>query len=345
LVFDINDELDYIIFNEGRILYNVDDSSFNFEYHLRDHLGSTRVAFVPAAQSTEIVQENSYYPFGAPINDLSWSPKSTNRYLREGKEYISDFDWNKYDFTGRTFDSWTLRSLQVDPMATGYYSVSPYALWINNPINFIDPNGMDVYRYDDKTGEMSLFKKTDDDFDQIGKFKYDKKTDTYTLKEKKDGTAKTRIDNIEKGILSDGMNFKTNDNVINVSGEGQATVGGFENFITQFSDMVNKEIAGFYFTPAGGNDISQIYVGNFKNNTDQKAFATPKLQSVRPDLVGKLEVNTAFHTHLSRFPESAKLVPSGLSLPGGDMAYKRGQIANGIKRFIILTTGYPPIQY
>jgi hypothetical protein len=34
--------------------------------------------------------------------DLSWSPKSTNRYLREGKEYISDFEWNKYDFTGRT---------------------------------------------------------------------------------------------------------------------------------------------------------------------------------------------------------------------------------------------------
>jgi RHS repeat-associated protein len=142
LVFDINDELDYIIFNEGRILYNVDDSSFNFEYHLRDHLGSTRVAFVPAAQSTEIVQENNYYPFGAPINDLSWSPKSTNRYLREGKEYVSDFDWNKYDFTGRTFDSWTLRSLQADPMATGYYSVSPYALWLGNPVRVIDPTGM-----------------------------------------------------------------------------------------------------------------------------------------------------------------------------------------------------------
>ncbi|MDR0715110.1 MAG: hypothetical protein LBF89_12790 [Bacteroidales bacterium] len=39
LVFDINDELDYIIFNEGRILYNVDDSTFKYEYHLKDHLG------------------------------------------------------------------------------------------------------------------------------------------------------------------------------------------------------------------------------------------------------------------------------------------------------------------
>jgi RHS repeat-associated protein len=142
LVFDINDELDYILFDEGRILYNIDDSTFKFEYHLKDHLGSTRVAFVPTVSGTEVVQENNYYPFGAPIGDLSWSPKSTNRYLREGKEYISDFDWNKYDFTGRTFDSWALRALQVDPMATKYYSTSPYALWINNPLRVIDPTGM-----------------------------------------------------------------------------------------------------------------------------------------------------------------------------------------------------------
>jgi RHS repeat-associated protein len=144
LVFDINDELDYIIFSEGRIVYDVDDSTFNYEYHLKDHLGSTRVAFSPPSEGSgeAVVQENNYYPFGAPIADLSWSPHSTNRYLRESKEYISDFDWNKYDFTGRTFDSWTLRALQIDPMATKYYNTSPYVLWINNPLRVIDPTGM-----------------------------------------------------------------------------------------------------------------------------------------------------------------------------------------------------------
>jgi hypothetical protein len=122
------------------------NSATSFEYHLRDHLGRTRVAFVPTARGTEVVQENSYYPFGTPINDLSWSPKSTNRYLREGKEYISDFDWNKYDFTGRTFDTWTLRALQIDIMAEKYSNVSPYALWIGNPARIIDPTGMDWYQ-------------------------------------------------------------------------------------------------------------------------------------------------------------------------------------------------------
>jgi RHS repeat-associated protein len=191
LVFDINDELDYILFDEGRILYNIDDSTFNFEYHLKDHLGSTRVAFVPTASGTEVVQENNYYPFGAPIADLSWSPKSTNRYLREGKEYISDFDWNKYDFTGRTFDSWALRALQVDPMATKYYSTSPYALWINNPLRVIDPTGMwaddiyyneqgkEIYRIEnDKPDRNFVIRTSQTTEDVYGKSSYEEKGNT-----------------------------------------------------------------------------------------------------------------------------------------------------------------------
>jgi hypothetical protein len=210
---------------------------------------------------------------------------------------------------------------------------------------------MDVYRDDDKTGDMILHKKTDDDFDQIGKFKTIKNKETgektYELKEKKNGTAKTRIDKIEKGILSDGMNFKTNDNVISVGGENQATVGGFENFITQFSDMVDKEIGGFYYTPTGKDDIkdiSHIYVGNFQNNSDIEAFATPKSQILGADLMKRLDIHTSFHTHLSRFDDNYKLVASSTGQKN-DMTYKKNQSANGIKRFIILTTGYKPIKY
>jgi RHS repeat-associated protein len=142
LVFDINDELDYIIFPEGRILYNIDDNTFKYEYHLKDHLGSTRVAFVPSTSGTDVVQENSYYPFGAPIADLSWSPKSTNRYLREGKEYVSDFDWNKYDYSARYYDPYIARFLNTDPMVENYYGISPYMFVAGNPINLIDPTGM-----------------------------------------------------------------------------------------------------------------------------------------------------------------------------------------------------------
>jgi RHS repeat-associated protein len=154
LVFDRNGELEYILFDEGRILH--DNGSFTFEYHLRDHLGSTRVAFLADGTNT-VVQENAYYPFGAPVTDLSWSGMSDNRYKREGKEYISDFDWNKYDFTGRTFDSWNSRALQVDPMAEKYYGMSPYALWGNSPMRFIDPTGMRIDDIPEDELDMKTF--------------------------------------------------------------------------------------------------------------------------------------------------------------------------------------------
>ena len=54
-----------------------------------------------------------------------------------------------------------------------------------------------------------------------------KKTDTYTLKTNRKGEARTRIDNVEKSILSDGMNFMTNDNMWTIGGAGQPTVEGF----------------------------------------------------------------------------------------------------------------------
>jgi RHS repeat-associated protein len=144
VVFDINDELDYILFDEGRILYNVDDSTFNFEYHLRDHLGSVRVAFTPpleGAGEAIVVQETSYYPFGAPIADLSWSPKSTNRYGYNGKEHIKEFDLGWVDYGARVYNPIIGRWSVIDPLANKYYNMTPYGYVSNNPLKFIDPDG------------------------------------------------------------------------------------------------------------------------------------------------------------------------------------------------------------
>jgi len=125
-------------------LTNFQFSILNSQF-VKDHLGSTRVAFTPSlgGGQGEVVQINAYYPFGAPIAALSWVGTSDNRYKRAGKEYISDHSWNKYDYGWRAFCSWTLRSLQRDPMAEKFPWLSPYSLWANNPIRFIDPTGME----------------------------------------------------------------------------------------------------------------------------------------------------------------------------------------------------------
>ena len=56
-------------------------------------------------------------------------------------EYLDDFGWNKHDYTGRTFDLWAIHPLQRDQMARKFPHLSPYALFLNNPLKYIDSDG------------------------------------------------------------------------------------------------------------------------------------------------------------------------------------------------------------
>ena len=144
LVFDKNKELEYILFDEGRIVF--DDNNFTFEYHLRDHLGSVRVAFEPITSGKTVVQENAYYPFGFTISDLSYSHAlSTNRYGYNGKELIEDFEeMRQYDYDARFYNSLTARWSVIDPLAEKYNSMSPYAYCLNSPILYVDKDGREI---------------------------------------------------------------------------------------------------------------------------------------------------------------------------------------------------------
>lgn len=42
------------------------------------------------------------------------------------------------------------RFLTIDPLAEKYYSISPYAFCANNPVNRIDPDGMDWYSFQEE---------------------------------------------------------------------------------------------------------------------------------------------------------------------------------------------------
>jgi hypothetical protein len=50
---------------------------------------------------------------------------------------------NWYDFKARPRDAILPLFLTIDPLAEKYYSVSPYAYCLNNPVRYLDPTGMD----------------------------------------------------------------------------------------------------------------------------------------------------------------------------------------------------------
>lgn len=57
--------------------------------------------------------------------------------------------YDRYDFVGRTYYSAVMSFDQMDPMAEDYYDISPYAYCMNNPVKYIDPDGMDPRNFKD----------------------------------------------------------------------------------------------------------------------------------------------------------------------------------------------------
>ena len=135
-----NNMISYIITTEGRLTPK--EETFNYEYYLQDHLGNTRVVF---NQDNQVLQTNSYYPFGMNIeslttNNQTLSPK--NLYLYNGKELQEDFNLNWHDYGFRFYDAQIGRWHVIDPMADSRVWLTPYQYAQNTPIMRIDPDGM-----------------------------------------------------------------------------------------------------------------------------------------------------------------------------------------------------------
>ncbi len=145
----IRDELDEDSFRTS-IIENLDDSEqsnqetkveLQFYYH-KDHLGSSSYI---TDLGGEVIQQVEYIPFGEVFlektADKPDSIKWQTPYLFNGKEL--DEETGLYYYGARYYDPRVSIWLSVDPLAEKYPSLSPYNYCANNPIKFIDPDGME----------------------------------------------------------------------------------------------------------------------------------------------------------------------------------------------------------
>ena len=288
--------------------------------------------------NTELEQLNEYYAYGGLTADSDG--QDANRRKHTAKELTTDFGINTYDFTARSQYPMASRFDQPDKKSGDYKWLSPYIFCAADPINFSDPTGMDIYRFDKKTGDVVLFKKTDDEFDQIGEFKKNKDTGDYELRTNRKGEAKTLVDKIEKGILRDGMNLKEQDNVWQVGGDGKLSVEGFQEFAIELSELLDLELGGYYFSKQGSEDIEYVGLGKYKNNRYDYCKTAINIKE-KPWLHTDYRYHTNWHTHPSRARTMGRFLPSKPDQRIRDQEKKAGLVLY----HIILTKGYPPIRY
>lgn len=115
--------------------------NYTYEYNLTDHLGNVRVTFNKDVSNGSVkrLQEDNYYAFGL----RKVATAGPNNYLYTGKELQNEL--GQYDYGARFYDPVIGRWNVVDPLAEKFVNINPYSFTDNNPVNNIDPNGMETY--------------------------------------------------------------------------------------------------------------------------------------------------------------------------------------------------------
>ncbi len=125
-----------------------------FFYH-SDHLGST--SYITDAKAN-ITQFDAYLPYGELLVDEHSSTEEMP-YKFNGKEI--DEETGLYYYGARYMNPRTSLWYGVDPLAEKYPNITPYCYTDNNPVRYIDPNGMikrEYYDHDNMEHSGNLYK-------------------------------------------------------------------------------------------------------------------------------------------------------------------------------------------
>ncbi len=149
-----NEQLQFFNHPEGYI--SPDGSGgYDYVYQYKDHLGNVRLSYTDAngngtidvtsdPMTTEIVEENNYYPFGlkhkgynSDVSPLGNSVAQQWKY--NGTELEESLGLNLYEMDLRQYDPAIARWTAVDPVT--HHAMSTYTAFDNNPVFWSDPSG------------------------------------------------------------------------------------------------------------------------------------------------------------------------------------------------------------
>jgi RHS repeat-associated protein len=143
---------EYVFFGGKRVARR--DFSNNVFYYFTDHLGTSR-EIVQAGQTTPCYDAD-YYPFGGEA--VVATNTCTQNYKFTAKERDSESGLDT--FGARYYSASMARFTSVDPKPGSAHLAEPqswnkYTYTRNNPLKYIDPDGMDIKLAAGQTGEIA----------------------------------------------------------------------------------------------------------------------------------------------------------------------------------------------
>ena len=268
---------------------------------MTDYLGSIRQTFDEGAT---VVSAQDYYPYGEVLRSYVTGSNVNDKYKFTEKE--RDVETN-YDYFGvRYYDSELTRWLQVDPLADKYPGCSPYNYALNNPLRFIDPNGMYVGDYYDESGNYIGTDGRNDNKNYV-------------------------VPNNNIGIVQEALNSSTiigSENMAyfiassnSILLPSTAAISEMKSNLSGNPDTANLEAAGTIFLGKNGQDVElTANYGQLANNgqTSQSAPIDIKSTEMKQMPLTTGTVNYYYHSHPNG---NWKQPPSSVDLLGSRSYY------------------------
>ena len=293
--YDNSKALSLIHMEEGVI--NKNGSTFQYEYYIKDHLGNTRIAFTPGTNNTvTLVQSTDYYPFGLKYS-TQYDNSSGNKYLYNGKELQDGLSLDWYDYGARFYDPQIGRWTTQDPLSEINRKWSPYRYAYDNPLRFIDPDGM--LEEVDITGDKA--KEATNQLQKSTSLKLSRNESTGKLSAK--GKAKTAADKkLMEAITDTKVVVKVNATSSNYTDKGNWFVGGAYGGSTKNADgtvttnqtvnpNMTAKIDNFYGAPKGVSVLHEV-IESYIGGKDSPGLGAPTFADVQ----NKTSVGTAYES-------------------------------------------------
>ncbi|NCT08778.1 MAG: RHS repeat-associated core domain-containing protein [Flavobacteriia bacterium] len=237
-----NPPLVFQFFSHAEGYVKLDNGVFNYVYQYKDHLGNIRLSYTDAnndgiiTASTEIIEENNYYPFGLKHEGYNFITSGNGNGVAQkfgynGQELEKSLGLNVVEMDFRLYDASLGRFYNPDRLAEHAASISPFRFGFNNPIYWSDPSGLFEV---DKYGNIVVNNKNGDgEVSKLLEF----------LKNNKDAS----IDDISKHIFTSGDFSYDLDEIVMTFGSSSSRSSAASNLESQINSASDK------ITSFGGN--------------------------------------------------------------------------------------------